>query len=470
MVERTPNIGSLPRHFIPAPGKPSQTLGDELSLPLNHVVDTFWIGSRHLIEREWIVAGDIQGALHFVSAEERSDLPPTLQTELSHNEVSRNRSLRMLDVQELYLFSFPLMEQPGDTTGPNDPVYLYGTLSGPFPGTSSEGAVAVEGQLTVTCADVLEGFVQGDQYSFQYAESPETGGRASRCFHLMLPAGREEEVAEGKAIVLAYPILCGGDANVLGPSNEFLVKQLLHNLLGELKEDFEKRNIAHPLRRFVLPVPSRWALEQQLQSEGYLIDGDKAVEKVGDSAKGIGRVLSSLFGEEKTLPPEGSVEDFLRIAHAALAAVPGWPSARARAVKARVAPFTGTPRSVSVPKPPMPQPAKLPNAPPMPPPTAARPARKASSEPPAWMHDFIEAHKSPGSRASRVTSAWDSESRRPLQRPTSAQPTDRGLETAPTKSKKRQEWMKDFDSQPKATSPKKKKSGERPEWMNDFKK
>jgi hypothetical protein len=249
-----------------------------------------------------------------------------------------------------------------------------------------------------------------------------------------------------------------------------LVKQLLSNLLCELKENFEHHKISHPLRSFVLPVPSRWAFELQLQSEGYLIDGDKAVKKVSDSEKGIGRVLTSLFGEEEMLPPEGSVEDFLRIAQATLQGLTGWPSARAQALRQRVKLATATPRRTAE-NPYRTQPLNATAVKPPPPVPTQQPIKARPAEPPAWMQDFIEAHKSPGSRASRVTSAWDSESRRPLRRPTPAKPTvvRRGGETAPTKSKKKQEWMKDFESPPKPKSRRKHKSDATPEWMKDFK-
>src|SRR5262249_54008691 len=54
-------------------------------------------------------------------------------------------------------------------------------------------------------------------------------------------------------------------------SNEIVVKQLLYDILIALKEDLERERIARPLRSMTIPVPSRFLLEQELQSQGYSI-------------------------------------------------------------------------------------------------------------------------------------------------------------------------------------------------------
>jgi hypothetical protein len=461
------------RHFVPAAQGAVKLVEGETAPLLSHVVDTFFIGGRHLVEREWIAALDVEWLLHLISAEERSSLPPNLQSELSYNEVGRKSPLRLLEVQELYLFSFSVMEQSGETTGPHDPVYLYGTLFGPFPASPEKPPVAVEGQLTVTCADVLEGLVQGAAHAFQYSETLDAGGSESNCFHLMLPAGRQEEIAEGKAVVLAYPLLDAGDATIPGVTNEFLVKRLLYNLLGELKESFERDQIEHPLRRMTLPVPSRWLLEQELQTEGYAIDGDTAVKKASGSTEGLSRVLSwVLGGDQKTLPPEGSIEEFLKLARVALEKLPGWLSARAKALRDRVRPMTAT---ASKPLPPPPRPIIPSPINPTPQPTPKRPAKVAPYQPPAWMQDFIETHRTAGAAAPRLTSAWGSPSSQGAGKPGSGGAGERGGGRASNppsaiRHPPSAEWMKDFpsDSKSKQRGSKKSKPGASPEWMKDF--
>jgi hypothetical protein len=425
---------ALPRFFV-SKGDPPELLDplDDGLQPV-HALDVFRIGAPHLEPQEWIVALDSAGALRPLPASWRPRLPEVVQGELACHELSGAPG-RMLEVCELFFFDVRLAEQAGAVPGLNDPVYLYGTLYGPCRGVPEPDTWRVEGQLTVTRADVLEGLVRGAPLAFRY---PGELGRLSCCYHMMLPADREEEIHQGKGIVLAYPLL-PPDLALDGAANEALVKQLLFDLLNALKEDLESQALAHPLRGVVLPVPSRAFLEAELKAQGYKVQGDSALPPAGSQAglRGfLATVFGSFAGRRLTLPPEGTVDDFLALARRALQGLPGWPTERDVALRARIHPLSSGPRPpLQSPPAPRPQPRT---------PTARAPAPPPQGPPP-WVQDFVRSHRPAGSPPPRVTSSY-------------------GGSSAP-------EWMKDFEPRPAAPKPARKPSGPgpaRPAWMEDF--
>ncbi len=417
-------------------------MSDEV-FPPDHIVDSFFIGARHLAEREWAVAVDAASNLQALPLESGDlfETAETVQTELSYHEMAGGRG-RLIEASEFFLFHLELLEQPPGTPGWNDPVYLYGTLYGSYPAAAGRRPAGVEGQLTVTRGDLLEGLILGADYAFRYSHSNAGAGHASqaglppRFFHLILPADREEEIQQGRGVALAYPLL-PAELSLANASNEIVVKQLLYDILVAIKDDLERERIAHPMRSMTIPVPSRFVLEQQLLSEGYSVNGDTAVKKIkgGEGFKGfLAGVFGSLMSESLELPPEADVDQFLEISRRALNALPGWPSPRAAALRNRVRPASAEayrnaarrrpaqPAQIRVPQPgeasPHPQIRQVrqgsapPDAPPDHPP----------DHPPDWMQDFIAAHHRPDAAPPRLT-------------PTSKRPAP-----AP-----KPEWMKDFE-------------------------
>ena len=299
--------------------------------------------------------------------------------------------------------------------------------------------------MLVTRGDLLDGLTRGAGHAFRYAGLGGTDDQVSRCFHAMLPGGDEEDVRRGAGVVLAYPLF-PAEMLAADASNEVVVEHLLYDILGQLKDDLAREHTEHPLRSRVLPVPDREALERQLQAQGYEIKGDRAVKKV-EEGEGFRGVLASVFGalmsDELELPPEAGVDEFLSIARLTLEAAPGWPSPRSVALQSLVKPAPAR-RGERPPTPPVvrtPQPSSQPRPARVTPRPAARP-----DGPPAWMRDFIAAHRQPGAPPSRLTS------------------------TAPQGSKE-PGWLKDFEDSPaeQATgAAKKKQKTVKPEWMKDF--
>ena len=465
---------SLPRYFVSrSEGQISGASSDEV-LPPDHIVDSFIIGARHLAECELAVAVDAAGNLQTLSLES-DDLSEAVQTELAYHEMAGGRG-RLIEASEFFLFHLELLEQPAGTPGWNDPVYLYGTLYVPYPAPASRRLVGVEGQLAITRGDLLEGLVHGADYAFRYANSDSEAGSPPRCFHLMLPADREEEIHQGMGVALAYPLL-PAELRLADASNEIVVKQLLYDILISLKDDLERERIAHFLRSMTVPVPSRFALEQQLQSQGYVIKGNAAVKK-GEGGAGFKGFLAGVFGslmsESLELPPEAGIDEFLEISRRALNALPGWPSPRATALRNRVKPAPAESYRNSARR----RPAKPPQIRiPHPGEAGRRPQIHPLSErdqPPDWMRDFIAAHHRPDAAPPRLTSA--SGLRTELNwRPNPVaglQPQSRAPEFASERATERApEWMEDFKDAPSRKQPndsKRPAPAPEPDWMKDF--
>ncbi len=446
----------LPRYFVAGPD--SEWPDDKVNLlEPTHAIDSFFLGGRHVVEREWLVTIDACGTLRPLADDEISDLPSVVQQDLAFNEVIGSAAQRSIEGTEFYLFHLEALEQPPETPGLNDPVYLYGTIYGPFPSKSQDNYRGIQGQLTVNRIDLLAGFVNSAAYSFHY--QTDAGGATQRCFNVLLPGDREEEIMRGKGIVFAYPLM-PGDIGMGEPWNEFLVSNLIFDMLSALKDDLEKEKISHPLCNMTLPVTSRYSLEQELQSRGYTIKGEVATRPPG-AAIGLPSVVSKALGyvvqDKYTLPPEGDVDEFVRIARDALSRLPGYPPPRAKALASRVHAASvearaNTARKTAAP----PRPIKTPTgAVSQPPPVKAKKAD--------WMNDFITTHRT-------TSSANDTRLTNLSQIAASAETTKK---QQASRSPAQPSWMNDFKDAPvqkeEKNEVKQKKSSEKtPDWMKDF--
>jgi hypothetical protein len=345
----------LPRHFVASRTPAEQAVG-----PIVRLLDTFEL-QTHDATLEVVVGVDEGGRLVCSIGGDHPTLTPAARAELTVQDMVTPSRRRVIEAEALFFFELQLVEQAADTPGRNDPVFLYGTLVTP------EGE-RLNGQLTQSRADLLEGFVSARRWAF------------GRCFHALLPAERDEAIADGRGLVLAYPVM-PADVWDSTASNEGLVSHLLFDLLDGLRRD-------------ILRDDARRGLLAKLfvQSDAH---------RVQLAAK--------------------SVEAWLDSARAALTLFEGWPSPRAKQLRARVRPFAG-PVSVRAAPPPRP------TTPPAPTPQRA-PTRDTS-----WVNDFLSAHGG----TPRLTTGDHSGS-----------------------------WNDDFKSfeEPKQSAD---GSSDRPEWMKDF--
>jgi len=430
----------LPRYFVSRTDSEWSEQGIISTLEPVHAIDSFFLGGRHVVEREWLVTIDAAGFLRAICDEQLSDLPEVVQQDLAFNEVIGSAASRSMDGIEFYTFHLEALEQPPETPGLNDPVYLYGTLYGPFPSASEENHRGIQGQLTVNRLDLLAGLVNSAGYSFHYQTG--AAGSTSRCFNILLPGDREEEIARGKGLVMAYPLM-PGEIGLGDPWNEFLVSNLIFDMLAALKEDIEQEKINHPLKNLTLPVVSRFSCEKELESRGYVIKGEVAMRQPNVAGllpnilpdvlshplpsavtNAIGKVIKDKF----TLPPEGTVDDFIALARETLKNLPGYPPPRAKALQNRVRQASvearsGASRKQAAP----PKPVKTPQG------TVATPQpvnrKHQKSE---WMQDFIETHRQPESP--------------PVTRLTNLKSVAATAQKATPPASAKPSWMTDFES------------------------
>jgi hypothetical protein len=402
-------------------------------------------------ERELVIATELGGGIRVFG--DRDRLPHRARAQLAFHEVASGRVLE-LDADELHVLDLQTLEMLPDAPGPNDALYLYGAMRGPYPAALGAPAAAVDGQLTVTRADLLGGLIDGVGQAFAYA--PDAHG--ARCVHALLPGARASEIDRGHGIVLALPLVPGWLLDGAVP-NDLVAAQILHDVLGALRVDLGTQADAAPL-----PVPSRAALERRLVAAGWRIEGDEAVR-----AKGRGILGSLLKGEDRwTLPRQGTLDELVAEARAVLARVPDVPTAEAAALRRRsarpasapgpvaAAPMvaaagiprvvaavpavvaTGIPRVVPAPAPPGAS-ASAPG------PSAPRP--RVATERTEWMKDFVEAHRSPARPPPRLATParaispaaippWMAD----FDEPDPPSDPDPPAESAPPR-----DWSKDFD-------------------------
>jgi len=331
-----------------------------------------------------------------------------MRAHLAHAELTgscRRIACAASDGSGLWLLAIELVEQLPDAPGVNDAIYLYGTL---FPAWDA-AAPGVRGQLTTTRADVLRGFVDGFDHAFRYP--PDASERVPRACHLLLPGDRPDQLAQGRGMVLAYPLV---DTALIGDhaGSDLALTSLLHDLLAALRNDLGDT------RRPPLPVPDRAAALDALRADGWEIDERADVARKKQDSGFFGRLFADR--DEVPLPAQATLDRYAALARAALGHIPAWLSPASRALFARVGtagPLLTTIAARAAP------PALLPA------PVIQRTPAPAAKRSPDWMRDFIDQH---AAHAPQLT---------PLRSPpTRAAPTPSTATPA-----QRPDWMRDFD-------------------------
>jgi hypothetical protein len=456
---------SHPRYFVPHAASPAEPVRPDASALVN-VVDTFRLEIGYLGEQEWIVGLDAVGQMMAVPGSERGLLPASTQAQLAHHEVSSGRSPRRIAASELFFFSVELVEHPSDEEGVNDPVYLYGALMGPWPGTE---LARVPGQLTVNRGAVLAGLAHGASDAFIYTQDPESK-TAPRSHHALLPGDRPETLAQGRGLVLAYPAV-PMDMQVRNAANDRLVADILHDVLEQLQQDAREHGGPELLRQLELPVPSRIQAVVELEAQGYEVNGDVAILRRPRGGL-VGKLTGWLGAEKVKVPPEAAAPEFIELARRALGVLPGWPNEAEQALRALVRPGNSTPmRPGGIPSIPARPPGTTPNIPPRPPPPPARPSD--------WMNDFLDAHAQKKGGKSKLTRSRSNISALPPKAPETPKAPDWLSDFAPSPSapataakpkpaptpKPTPPTAPRPSREPAASEPDPKK---KPDWMSDF--
>jgi hypothetical protein len=454
---------SHPRYFVPHAASPAEAVQPDPAAVV-HAMDAFRLQAGYVGEQEWIVCTDIAGNVHVLPASEREHLPASTKAQLTHHELASGRTPRRISASELFLFLVELVEHPTDAEGANDPVYLYGTLMGPWPSASP---MRVPGQLTVTRGDLLAGLVQGAPDAFQYVQDPESK-TAPRSYHALLPGDRAERIAEGRGLVLAYPAV-PPELQAHNVANDPLVATILREALDQLQEYAREHGGPKAIAEMEVPVPSRLMAIAELESRGYEVKGDMATLRRNHPGL-VNRLAEWLRAEKVKVPREATTPEFLELARRALEVLPGWPSDTERALRALVRPGNGAPPKPGF-IPPVAAAQPLPTQrviPPRPPPSPARPND--------WMQDFLDAHTPPGGKKKAK-----------LTRASEVTPPPRRAISTPKQASSSKDWMGDFTPGPSAPpehkppspstppGPKRREPSapagnpaKKPDWMSDF--
>ncbi|WP_233582784.1 hypothetical protein [Corallococcus sp. CA053C] len=438
---------STPRYFVPHAASPAEPVPCDAA-EVVHVVDAFRLEPAYLGESEWFVCTDVVGQLQLIPGSDRARLPASVQAQLAHHEVAAGRPPRRLAATELFFFSAEMVEHPADAEGFNDPVYLYGTLTGPWPGNA---VTRVPGQLTVSRGDVLAGFAHGAQDAFHYVKDAESRDAPS-AYHALLPGDRAEQLAQGRGLVLTYPAV-PAELQAHNVANGAQVANVLHAVLAQLQEDARANKGPQAIAALDLPVASRAMAIAELELKGFEVKGDIAIPR---PTKGglVGKLAGWLQSEEVRVPREAPLSEFLELARRVLPLLPGWPTETERTLRAHVlagslSPGASTPR--------MTPPRAPPRDAPLPPRLPTPPARSSD-----WMNDFLDAHARTGAAKPRLTPMKSQPAARPAAKP-----------TAPPSSSKAS-WQSDFAASPSARPALKQQEkapvtpGKKPDWMNDF--
>lgn len=494
---------TMPRYFTARSGEQFPLV--DPPPPIMQVIDNFIVGGRHLAEMDALVGVDAVGDLQLLSMSQARNFEEDLQKQITYNEVSSSEK-RMLLLSRFYLFALQVLEQPGDSPGVNDPVYLYGKLFGSFP--EHPQSVCIEGQLTVTRAELLHAIATGFKHSFNYAAGTHQTA-PTRCCQLMIGADIETELSRGAGAVIVYPLPMA-ELAAADPSNELAVKQIVFDILQALKKDLEANKVRSRLSKIDLPVPSRRMLESSLESRGYAIKGNTATRKLplaGPFDGVLERIYGAISGDKLDLPQEGSIQDFIGLAELAVQSIKDWPTERSKLV-ARLC-RQASPEEIS---------RASRNSDPLPAAKAIRTPRpsqvsavdaaqmaakdakavnhasakntagagrrsetgKVKSDPPAWMRDFMSTHKK---ASSAIITPIVFESQLENQTRQTAARTGSGStlqdENNKNKSSKqttgdsseKEDWMSDFVETSKEIKHHKTKEEEtesKPDWMSDF--
>ncbi|WP_201756643.1 hypothetical protein [Corallococcus silvisoli] len=398
---------SPPRYFVPHAASPVEAVPCDAA-EVVHAVDAFRLDPAYLGESEWFVCTDVVGQLQVIPGSERARLPASVQAQLALHEVASGRLPRRLAATELYFFSIELVEHPADAEGFNDPVYLYGTLSGPWPGPNAQ---RMKGQLTVTRGDVLAGFAHATPDAFQYVKDAESRD-APRAYHALLPGDRADQLAQGKGLVLAWPAVAA-ELQAHNVANGAQVASVLHAVLAQLQADARANQGPAALASLELPVPSRAMAIADLELKGYEVKGDIATPR---PTKGglVGKLAGWIQDTSVRVPREAPPPEFLELARRVLPMLPGWPTETERTLRTHVLAGTQSPsRPSSNTLPPGTTAPRAPTPPPsLPPRLQTRPV--GSSE---WMVDFLDAHDKPGGAQPHITRLQPKPEPRPAPKP-----------------------------------------------------
>ena len=324
-----------------------------------------------------------------------SALPREVKNEVACHRVS-SPQVRRLEATEYYLMDVRTLE-----TDEGDRQHRMARLAGTL---YSPAGARGEGELVLRISELLYALCQSAQRPFRYSDGLFYG--------LILPGDSEENLRQGRGVILGYPVPPVELRNLCF-SNEEWLKQAFFECLNTIQNDLKEVKPNAPFSLLTLPVPSRAMLIAELKQQGYDIVQDRAIAsaKSGSLAGRMLKLFGHLTGQGFSLPPEATIADYHKLGvetlQSAFEAIPF----RMKALQPPPPAVTTMTTSPAIPKASSPPPPQLPRTPrqdwlsdfgpaaqtssPPPSPRPSRPAPPppARSEPvtpakPDWAKDF----------------------------------------------------------------------------------
>ncbi len=365
------------------------------------------------------VGRTLTGELCPIWAEDVPHLPVRLRDAIHFHEASNGARIDVV-ADGVYFFAIDLLEQLEDVPGIDDPVRVFGTLTGPWSPQRDFAAHAMQGTLTLRRSELLWSLVFATDAAFHCAKSGPSRAQHSAVVVTPMPAARAQEIDTGAGVVLGFPL---SPASLLSedPCNIEIAHRMLYDVLQTLALDARDNTPEHALAQQNIPVPDRDEYIEALRKDGWAIEGDTAWKKPD---AGVMRALSSVLGswvsEQQKIPEQANFGKLAQLAKQFVPTIPGFPSDRLRALASCVRvgkigapiPVRATKLSAS---------ARSSTIPAASTPTTRGPTPKISTERDEWMKDFLEQDQLVG-RAVKVTRSAN----------------------VPPQATRAPEWMKDF--------------------------
>ncbi|MFN8607026.1 MAG: hypothetical protein U0931_05820 [Vulcanimicrobiota bacterium] len=225
------------------------------------------------------------------------------------NEVACHR-VAVPQVRKMWFSDYSLLNIKTIDTDEGERGQRMARLSGTLFDDGQQG----EGELVLRVSELLYALCEAVQNPFRYASGAFYG--------LALPAESEEILRQGRGLILGYavpPVELRG----AGLGNEEWVKMAFFECLQTIQNDLKEIKPKAPFSLKTLPVPSRGMLIAELKQQGYEIVQDRAISNMNRNTL-TGRMLKvfgNLTGQGFQLPPEATLQDYLKMGRETLAEV-----------------------------------------------------------------------------------------------------------------------------------------------------
>ena len=233
-----------------------------------------------------------------------SALPREVKNELACHRVS------VPQVRKVWFSDYALMNVKTLDTDEGEKGQRMARLSG----TLFDDGLKGEGELVLRVSELLYALCEAVQNPFRYSN----GG----FYGLALPGESEEVLRQGRGLILAYAVP-PAELRAAGVGNEEWMKMAFFECLQTIQNDLKEIKPKDPFSLKNLPVPSLAMLTAELKQQGYEVIQGRAISNMnrGTLAGRMLKVFGNITGQGIVLPPEATLQDYLKLGRETLASV-----------------------------------------------------------------------------------------------------------------------------------------------------